>query len=275
MNSAAERRAVLERSRNADQLETTLAALARSSSEEDLNLLKSFLAKADFLRRLDDSDEPWTRVKRFAAVTSELGRNHAAHAGIALRELYAAPDIAEDYERSSLILQAAAEVRPMSTDRIQLFRMVDPPVHPTANLMLLTGNASEPALAEARREILAGYPDFTDEMIVDVFHLTVVPRRTDSHVVAWGRQLAGDRLSDEIKAGIFESFFDYKYRPWYGTARVPPKPPAWDTASAQALEGLIQLAAMAQSAHLPESLHHKIDAEAAAIRQALALKTHR
>ena len=58
---------------------------------------------------------------------------------------------------------------------------------------------------------------------------------------------------------LFESFFDYQVKAWFGPVKSPPVPPNWDLASDEARVEMLKLAQLSSRSALPEPLRRKIN----------------
>lgn len=261
---------ILETSRDQRELETAGVALASSHVDADIALLEGHLRTSAFLRRLDTTTDPYIKTKRFDAVVARLGDNRSKRAGEALRTLIQSPDVKADTVRVQSLLRAAAQLRPMTEERLDVLRSVPRETYYLGNLGLLFANTSPPALDEARHMVLSKPAAIADPPVVDIMHLNIVSRRTNVNLIHMAVSLSQDQISAILRRGLVECFFDYNYDLWFEPMRNAPEPPPWRSAPDESRRAILELARVVQTQDIPESLKEKAAAVAAEVRQTLA-----
>ena len=272
MIPAKQAREILESSRDQRELERVAVALAESSSDSDLALLEGYLRTGGFLRRLDTTTDPYVKTKRFDNVVNRLGANPSPRAGSVLLALIQSPEVSADKVRVETLLRAAAQAKPMTEERIEVLRSVPREIYLLSNLGLLFSNTSPPALDEAARMVVAKPPEIADGSVVDIMHLNIVPHRTDVNLIRMAISLCQEPLSNVVRRGLFESFFDYNYDLWFEPMRNAPEPPPWRSAPPESWRAIIELARLAEQADIPAPLKQKVAATAAEASRLLGLR---
>jgi hypothetical protein len=270
MSSAAEE-TFLRGSTDQRVLERAATKLASSPSKADHELLMTFLTDIHFLQRLDAVRDPAFKTTRFRRVVLALGENPATDHELA--RLAAMPEVHDDTDRMLVLLDAAARCRPLSAIRAEIFRRADPKMFTITNIALLTSNGSPNALDEVKREILNRPGDVEEASIVGMMHRAFLKSRTSAPVVRMARELVGALTSAVLVTGIFESFFDYQYEPWFGPVKSPPEPPPWTEASAETIVELLLLGDLAASWPLAAELQSAIRSTVAELQALPRAKT--
>jgi hypothetical protein len=237
-------------------------------SPEGLAVLASYLRTPEFLRRLDDVDNPQRK-------TYFLGRVFAAmeqHPSEATRDLCIAaaesPEFCADPIRLNYLLPALAAVRPMTQAAAAVFRRTNSEGYFPVNAPLMTRNESPIALRLF--EEMIRNPQVDPESRIDALRHSVLPRRTELPILATAERLLSGGLEPEVEIGLIETLFDYREKPWFGPVRVPPAPRPWETASDEACQRALALAqaALARS-DLPGETRQAVQASVNEIEQLL------
>lgn len=268
MNQLSDGMHILETSRNPDELARAAETLASSTDENELKKLESFLIDRHFLSRLDPSTGQGGEIERFREVLLQLGRNPVPYSTSILVGLSKQDFVREETDRVDVLLEAAAALKPLPSARVILFQAFGDDYF-LLKFKLLVDNGSSTALDELEKEILAKPSDVEDDSVVSLMHRAFVPHRTDEYLIRVAEDLAQKNISPALRIGLFESFFDYQSRHWYGPVRKPPEPADLHGASIAALQGLLKLAAIANRSALPIELKDKVHETTNVIRKLL------
>jgi len=263
---------VLESSRDRKALEESARALASSRDPQSLRKLGEWLARPEFLARLDDLNDPAAKTLHLDRVLRALERRPApATESLCLQLLRSAAFLAEP-DRKIGLLRALAAVRPMSEATVEAFRQANTEGFGSLSFVLLVRNGSPNALALFEDMVRDRSRD-PQSRVADI-HASVLPRRTDPNVLrAIDRLLAAPGLEEPVAVGLIETVFDYQSRGWFGPMRDPPKPPSWKGVSPVVADLVAALAAKAKARpSLPSSLRAAIDATMAEVQAGAARK---
>jgi hypothetical protein len=260
---------ILQESQKPEELERAAESLAASSSENDLRNLENFLRDQNFLRRLDPPKGHGIEVDRFRNVLLVLGRNPLPYGSKVLQVIGGEGPIRSQSDRVDVLLEAAAGLKPLPPERLPLFRAFDRGYF-LLKLKLFVDNGSSVALGELEQEILAKPDDVEDDSVVSLMHRSFVPHRTDEPLIRMAEDLAQRNISSALTTGLFESFFDYQSRQWYGPVRVPPEPADLNRASGPALRELLRLGDIAKNAAISAGLKRKVLETLMVIHEVLA-----
>jgi hypothetical protein len=231
---------VLLESRDREALVRSATALASSGDPSALFALAGPVSEREFLSRLDDIEDPASDMDNLMVVFRALAQHPAPNTGRFCEMLFAQADFRENPARINLLLVTLASVRPTSAEGAEVFRATNREGYASVNGPLLVQNESPLAL-QVFEELIAG-EDINVATKVDLLHRSVLPRRTHVPVIETCIRLLDRDLATEISDAIVETLFDYKPGPWFGPAMSTPTPPAWETATTQALDLLIALA---------------------------------
>jgi hypothetical protein len=246
---------ILNESRDRDALVSSATALAASADSSALFALAGPLSEGEFLARLDDVDDPTVDMENLMVVFRVLGEHPASNTGRICEILFAEPGFRDNPSRINLLLVTLASVRPTSPEGADVFRASNREGFASVNGPLLVKNESPLAL-QVFEELITD-DDMDVETKVDLLHRSVLPKRTSLPVAQMCARLLDRDLRQEVKDGIVETLFDYQSKRWFGPARSPPKPPAWELAATEALDLLIALASRYPSATATrEQLEH-------------------
>jgi hypothetical protein len=266
MNGLPDSVGILKGSQNPEELEKAAESLAASFNNDDLIYLGSSLRDSYFLRRLDPSKGQGIEIDRFRRVMLALGGNPHPYSTRILQTLAGDDHIRSEPDRVAVLLEAVATLRPLPAERVPLLRAFGGDYF-LLNFKLLVDNGSPTALAELEQEILGKPPGVEDESVVSLMHRTFVPHRTDEPLIRMAEDLAQRNISPTLRTGLFESFFDYQGRQWYGPVKMPPEPAELKGAPETSLQALLRLADVASRSAIPAELHRKVAETAEAIRR--------
>jgi len=260
---------ILNQSEDRELLAASAVALAASEDPAALLALARELRRAEFLNRLDDTSDPESDISNLRDVFGALAE-HAVPASARLCELiYPQPDFRTIPARINLLLQALAAVRPTSAEGADVFRASSAEGFAEVNGPLLIENESPRAL-QVFEELIAG--GWVESYIkVDILHRSVLPKRTSLPVLMACARLYERGLPGEVRDGLIETLFDHQSRRWFGPERRPPIPPAWQSASTEALNFLIAFANRVLTRPLDDRLRPAVQstrAELESIRRA-------
>jgi hypothetical protein len=265
--SGADAVTILEQSRDRPALLRAAVALASSGNSKDLDRLGEFLENAEFLARLDDLRTPSEKTRNLAKVLAALA-DHPSRASERLcLALAADPTFLADDDRRIYLLPALHAVRPMSQEAAEVFRRANQDGFFSATAPLLVKNASPRALALFEEMIRDR--SVPVERRVDALHASILPARTNPAVLDCVGRLLAAALERDVAAAAIESVFDYRSRLWFGPPRTPPAPPAWESASRDALRKVLQLASTARGHDLSPDLSAAIDRTKATVQRIL------
>jgi hypothetical protein len=249
---------ILNESRDADQLAASALALAASEDPAALLALGRVLRHGEFLNRLDDTANPSAEVRNVATVFGALTEHPTPATGRLCELIYAEPDFSEIPSRINLLLTALAAVHPVTPVAADIFRETSQAEYAEVNAPLLLKNESPLAL-QVFDELISG--DWVDDYVkVDMLHRSVLPRRIRLPVLEVCASLLERGLPPEVRDAIIETVFDYDSRLWFGPAMYPPEPPAWNTATTEALEFLVGMATRLQVGNLSAALQEPVQA---------------
>jgi hypothetical protein len=265
---------ILRESNNPDELEKTAKALVKSSDESELTLVGNELKSEAFLRRLDKPHGAGIEVDRFRRVLLDLGENPSPYSSAVLSSIGMAPAIRSQVDRVDVFLEAAAALKPLPAERAALFGSFGPNYF-LLNFHLLVANGSPIAIQELEREIAHRPPEIEPQSVVSAMHRWLLPHRTEEPVIQMAWDLAHSQEPQEIKIGLFESFFDNQSRQWFGPIRSPPEPANLHEASTTALLALRRLAVAAGNMQIPAELADKVSRTAKSIDEILEQRGNR
>ncbi len=237
--------AVLETSRDGAALERAGRSLAHSADPAHVAVLGSFLRRRELLDRLDSS-ETYLRDAdnlRVGRIVELLPRSPSRAAAVSeLARLGRDPVFAERLERIEVLLAAGADLRPLPSELVPVFRDHIVPDGGLTNLAvrLLAENGSRPAL-----ELLG-------EALLDSRHSPAtrrawlgnrcLPRRLDPGMIALGRELLAQCGEADFRRDAIDAWFDYHPS---GRHMHEEGPPPLSEASAEALRRYVELATLA------------------------------
>ena len=249
----AELTAVLEGSTSPEELESAAGELTSSDDPEALDALAGFLRQAEFLDRLDEPDSS-NRILHLNGVLRRLAEKPSAEVARVCLALVDEP-IYLEHDRKSLVLETLAAVVPMNTETAEAFRRANDEGYFAFNALLLARNGSPVALELFRS--MMGDKEVEVEERVEMLHRGILPHRTRLSILQMVGAILGDGLEEPVTVAAIESVFDYKTE-WFSIHG--PAPPAWRTASDDALRYLIDLGGRASARpNLPETLPPAIE----------------
>jgi hypothetical protein len=251
-----------------EELASVAIALATSDDPAGLGALRDHLRSEEFLRRLDDVDNPSRRVYYLSRVFSALETRPSPGS------LDLCVAVAESAEFNSLpvrmnyLLPALGAVRPLTESAAAIFRRTNPEGFFSVNGPILVRNGSPLALRLFEEMIRAA--DVESDARVDVVHESVLPYRTELPVLETSARLIDSQLEPEVRTGVIETVFDYQVKRWFGAVRVAPAPRPWDTATDEALEFALGLSdRVLARADVPAETRGAVERSASEIRSIL------
>jgi hypothetical protein len=249
-----ERAAVLETSTSPQELELAATDLAFSDDPEALDALGKFLRRSEFLDRLDQAEDPAGDTAHLSRVMSPLIERPSPEVAWLCLRLVDEPVYLE-HDRKSFVLEALANVEPMSADTVEAFRRANEEGYFASDALLLADNGS-PAALELFRSMMADQA-VDSEARVELLHRSIMPGRNLLPILQVVAGLMADGLEEPVAIAAIESVFDYQTA-WF---RIHgPVPPGWRTASDDTLRFVIDLGAQAKRRpNLPPHLAEAID----------------
>jgi hypothetical protein len=264
-----ERKEVLEVSTTAEELEFAATELAASDNPEALDVLGTFLRRAEFLARLDDVADPSEKTFHLRGVLRPLIERPSPEVARLCLQLANDPVFLADDDRKSFLLRALCGVTPMSADTVELFHRTNDEGYFAFNAPLLAANGSPRAL-ELFAMMIEDPNSPLDER-VDCLHVSILPHRIRLPILKMVSGLMARSLEPPVATAVIESVFDYRVE-WFRTH--PPAPPGWRTASEDVLRFLIDLSARAKAEpNVPLELEEAIDKTVYVARALLARRT--
>jgi hypothetical protein len=261
-----ERVQILESSADREDLQSAGVALARSDDPQALERLGEFLARGDFLSRLDDVAEPQERVMHLRQVLAPLIEYPSPEVAALCLRLARAPAFGADDLRRPFLLEALARVRPMAAETVELFRRTNQEGYFASNAWLLAENGSARALDLL--ESMMADRSVPSARRVDCLHMAVVPHRIERPMLEMVAGLLRRDPEPEVVVGAVESVFDFRVE-WFKTHAK--SPPAWRSASDEALVFLLELGGQAKRhTGLPATVQESIDETGEIARALLA-----
>lgn len=251
-----------------DAMEREAMALVK---RRDFPRLGELLRDSRFIARLDNPAVGGTR--RLNNVMMALAANADQRTAALCQALAADRIYANEPGRMPLLLEVLAAVKPMTPKTADLFRSTNAQGYFASNARRLAANGSPEALRLFESMMLA-----TERSIgarVESLRAGFVPRRTALPIL----QAAGNILSrtkePRLEIAVVEALFDYKPH-WFRPENSISGPPAWETASTEALIAARRLAEMAKTRFaIPDSLRLAVNRESAAIGNALSQRPDR
>jgi len=261
--------ALLKTSTDRERLERAARDLAASADPAAIRGLGRMLAGRDLLARLDDLQDPSSKTRHLGNVLAELARHPSAETGALAVALANSPDFLADDDRRIDLLPALAAVRPMTAAGADVLRRAAAEGYVSTVIPLLAQNGSPQALALFEALVLQPGAD-VESRVADI-HASIVPCRSDLGLLRSVEHMLSARdLDPRLAAALFESLFDDRSREWFGPARRPPTPPAWEAASTEAIAQALRVAALARRHRLPPPLAATVERAASSLRAALA-----
>lgn len=262
--------AILDRSRNRDEIAASARALAASGDDAAVSVLGRHLRSAGFLDRLDDTSNPGTDIENLAFVFTELTLHPSPASGMLCELLYAEPDFAAIPVRLNFLLTALAAVVPTTERGAQVFRQSSAEGFAEVNGPLLIRNESPLAL-QVFEEIIAG--NWVQPPVkVEILHRSVLPKRTHMPVLRACVRLLENSLANEVRDGIIETLYDNQSQRWFGPVRQPPKPPPWESASTEVLREFVMLSERLERGGFQEPLRSVVGETRALIERILSMR---
>lgn len=240
-------------------------ALATSDDTKGLAALRDRLRTNEFLRRLDNLDDPTARVQYLSRVFSAL-ETHPSPGTLDLSiEVAESPEFTALPIRMNFLLPALGAVRPLTEGAAEIIRRTNGQGFYNVNAPILIRNGSPLALRLFEEMIRDTTVDA--EMRIDALHSSVLTHRTDFAVLQMSANLIESGLDPAVRIGVVETIFDYRPGEWFGAVCVPPAPPPWDTAADDALEFALRLADLTlRFTDLPSGIRQSVERSVAEIR---------
>ena len=221
-------------------------ALATLGDAEGLAALRDRLVTDEFLRRLDDVDNPQRRVLNLSRLFSALETHPSAGSLKVCLAVANSPEFTSVPIRLNYALPALLAVRPVGEEAAAIVRRTNDEGFYTVNAPLLVRNASPTALRLFEEMIRDGEVEPSSR--INAVHVSVLPYRTEVPVLQMARRLfEGGGLDPAIQRAVIETIFDLQSRRWFGPVRVAPTPRPWDTASDEALALVLELGGVVQA----------------------------
>ena len=250
--------AVLNDSRDAEELTAAASALAASQNRDGVIALARVLRNPEFLALLEGSSDGTTEdVTNLATVFLELATHPSETTGRLCELIYAEERFRELPVRINLILGALAPVTPVTDQAMSIFRETSTGGFAPVSAPLLLRNMTPRAL-ELFSEIITG-DAMNPGAIVDILRRSLLPLRDQLPVLRMCSDLLEKGLKPEVRAGLIEALFDYQSRYWFGPAMGPPVPIMWPLVSTEALEYLVRLAGQLLSEKLEDRLQAAVN----------------
>jgi hypothetical protein len=257
---------VLESSTSGDELELAVSELASSDNPEALEILGTFLRRAEFLGRLDEPTGSGPTNRHLRAVLAPLIESPSPEVVRLCLALADDSFFSDDPDRKSFLLEALAGVTPMKAETVDVFRRSNDEGYYVFNAPLLVANGSPRAL----ELFVTMMSDQTVpwERRADCLHMSILPYRTRLQTLEMASALLVRDLDEPIATAVIESVFDFQWQ-WFGTHS--PKPLPWRTAPDDVLRFVIELGTRAKGrSNVPAPLTEAIDATIDIARTLLA-----
>ncbi|MDB5106467.1 MAG: hypothetical protein JWP91_4156 [Fibrobacteres bacterium] len=223
----------LESADNRDVLAAAAIRVAASGDAAALGRLGRLVAEPAFLARLDDTTNPQLAYSNLNLVFAALAKNPSTATESLCLRLAATPAFDVNSDRSGLVLEALAAVRPMSAAGAELFSRTNADGYYGRNGQLLAANGSARAIGLLEAMFADRSRTVADR--IDMSREALVPYRTSLHSVRLVDSLTRrPDLEPELARGLAECLFEYRPDEWYGKRRRPPQAPSWSAAAPQA-----------------------------------------
>lgn len=245
MNNQAE--TILQSSQDRTEIYRVAAQMAAGDDAEAHRILAGYLTRQMFLSRLDSEAEyeqaPGSlRIRKLIAI---LAQNRSPSAAAVLLHLTKATAFTSDIERTEILIENLAELRPASTAAVEFWDVHCRPedVFHNVTIAAVLKNGSPAALALLERKLVD--PAFGDKDKLWWMRSKMLAHRNDLSLLRSCRRIMEQGLlPEQLKAGLLEVLFDYRPDDWFG-ARDHQPPPARRPA---APEARAELAAIGQFA---------------------------
>jgi len=217
---------ILKISGDPQVLMKTAVEFARSEYPGDHNVLLEYLAKEDFLSRLDTAEDYLgpPRGLRLARVIKELMKNPSAYGRQVLVSLTQESGFTSLEQRQDLLIRALVVVRPAPAEAVRFWdehSMPDSPhVHVTIDALADNGSPNALTLLQQKLADPQIDPDFKVMWMRD----PILRHRNEYAMLeTCGRMLAGG-IPPEFAPDLVEALCDYR-RDWYLSCEPPVAPP--------------------------------------------------
>ena len=219
----------LRTSKDSKQLLDAAITVVNSRDSAAIAQLADLLATREFIERLDDLTTPSRKTFHMSRLFGAMEKAPSRATEDLCLKLASARAFVADPVRLNYLLPALGAVIPMSDASAALFRRTNAEGYVIVNAPVLAANGS-PAALRVFEEMMRD-PRFDVDERIDAAHHSIVPNRTRLPLLRSIDRLLGQKIDPEVHAALLESVFDYQPRAWFGVARNPPSPPAWESAS--------------------------------------------
>lgn len=243
--------AIMEKSKDQDQLLKAALALAQSKDPKALDSLVEFLKQPAFLLRLDSKDDydfrySKLRIEKVLAAIAKIGTQKAEEALIVLGKdqgFFKGPGWDK---RMRLLVNSTSEIRNPSEKLLDFLDSLDKFDDSLWNSIVkaLARMRSSEASKRVVKRFSSREFDVGDKL---GFCLVMLTLRDDPTILPVFRKLLSSEIKEEeLRERIVLTLFDYRPRDWFSPSSVnPPKPPPREQASAEVLKELLELAELA------------------------------
>jgi len=226
MNSEAEK--ILQSSQDRNVLYRTAAGLAAGDGADGHRILASYLAQQEFLNRLDTEEEyeqapGGLRVRKLVEI---LAKNPSPSAAATLLSLTRALAFTSDIERTEILIENLARLRPVSPAAVEFWDEHCRPddVFHNVTIAAIVSNGSPAALALLEKKLLD--PAFSEEDKLWWMRSQILAHRNDLNLLRSSRRMLEQGfLPERLKTSLLEVLFDYRPDDWFGARdhRAPPE----------------------------------------------------
>jgi hypothetical protein len=217
---------VMQYSEDSQLLMKTAVEFARSESLDVHESLFSYLAKEDFLNRLDGPEDYLAppRQLRLARVMKTLMSNPVPWSKQVLVRLTGAQTFISFEPRQELLIRALVIVRPAPPQSVSFWNEHSQPESPYLHVTIsaLADNGSPPALELLEQKMADPQLEPTDK-VAWIRDPILVHRNEPAMLESCERMLATG-LPPDLRPSLVEGLFDYKPE-WYLSCEPPHPPP--------------------------------------------------
>ena len=259
---------ILETSKDPKALQAAGENVASSGDARAVLRLGELLRRNEFLARLDNIKSSDAASLHLRPIMAALAAHAIPAVGAICLALSKDENFTKDEDRMDSLLETLAAVKPLSPEAVDLFRRTNAQGYFAFNAPLLVQNGSPRALELFESMIEDGFVSVNRR--VDSIHRSILPYRTSLPVLNSVERLLASKVEEPVAVGLIETIFDYQPKRWFGPAVGTPRPPAWEGASAEALQVVIRLGENAMMRPgLPNSLMTATDMTLTSVRTAL------
>jgi len=220
---------LLQTSDKSEELAAVAVALARGSLPEGHEALQKQMQSAEFYYRLDSKKAYGNfgeRLELYRVVTA-LSENKAESAHKALIALSQSSIYKNANRRITMLITACAAVRPAPPEIVRFWDSYSQAEtgFSSRTVSALVINGSPPALVLLEKKFAD--PKHEDEDKVDWMHRPILEHRNEAPLLECCLRILKGPMSDELKAALVETIFDYQPKDWYPGKRpsIPAPPP--------------------------------------------------